>query len=89
MPRIHRNVDRLDLLDSKLSELTSFVKDLCPQAEVEISFEQYEDEDAHIAIHPPVSLEKNEIERLETAFGIRCNDILVDTGLFIIGAVQG
>lgn len=89
MPRIHRKVDRLELLDSKLSELTALVKDICPLAEVEISFEQYEDEDAHIAIHPPVSLEAKEVERLENAFGIRCNDILVDTGLFIIGAVQG
>jgi hypothetical protein len=28
-----------------------------------------------------------EVRRLELALGERCNDILVETGLFIIGAV--
>jgi hypothetical protein len=29
------------------------------------------------------------VERLELAVGERCNEILLDTGLFIVGAVCG
>jgi hypothetical protein len=59
-----------------------------PQAEVEITFEQYEDEDAHIYIYPPPIIAEDEIERLEQMVGEQCNDILLDTGLFIISAVH-
>jgi hypothetical protein len=54
---------------------------------VEISFERYEGEDAHITNYPPPQLQEKESERIEITFGKRCNDILLDTGLFIIGAV--
>ena len=77
-----------ELLEEKLSELTSLIKGLAPEAQVEISFEQYEDEDASIDIHPPSTFSEEQIERIEIAFGGRCNDILLDTGLFIIGAVR-
>ncbi len=86
MPRKRPN--KQELLEAKLSELTDLVKDLSPKARVEIAFEQYEDEDASIDIYPPSSLRAAEVIRLEQALGERCNDILVDTGLFIIGAVQ-
>jgi hypothetical protein len=36
------------LLDRCLAELVILIKDVSPPARVEISFEQYEDEDAHI-----------------------------------------
>ncbi len=86
MPRKRPN--KQELLEAKLSELTDLVKDLSPQAQVEIAFEHYEDEDASIDIYPPSSLQAEEVLRLEQALGERCNDILLDTGLFIIGAVQ-
>jgi hypothetical protein len=34
-------------------------------------------------------MEAEEVERLELMVGERCNDILLDTGLFIVGAVCG
>jgi hypothetical protein len=34
-----------------------------------------------------VTMAAEEIERLERTLGEHCNDILLDTGLFIIGAV--
>jgi hypothetical protein len=79
---------RPDLLDTQLSALIAFIKDLSPEARIEISRAHYEDEDAHVAIYPPPSTGAEEVQRLETALGERCNDILVDTGLFIIGAVH-
>ncbi len=39
---------RFETLEAKLSELTALIKDLSPESRVEISFERYEDEDAHI-----------------------------------------
>jgi hypothetical protein len=87
MARRRKVDERTDLLEKKLSELTSFIKDLSPSSRVEISYARYEDEDAHIRVLPPPNLSSEEIENLELALGKRCNDILVGTGLFIIGAV--
>ena len=78
---------RRELLDHQLSQLAAFIKAESPQARVDISLAQYEDEDAHISIYPPPAVDPEEIRRLELALGERCNDILLETGLFIIGAV--
>lgn len=88
MPRKSKRSHRPGLLDTQLSALISFVKDLSPEARIEISRAHYEDEDAHVSIYPPPTMGAKEVQRLETALGERCNDILVDTGLFIIGAVH-
>ena len=86
MPR--RNPSKRELLEVKLSELTDLVKDLSPEARVEIAFTHYEDEDASIDVYLPTPLPEEDVLRLEQALGERCNEILVATGLFIIGAVQ-
>jgi hypothetical protein len=54
---------------------------------VEITLEQYEDEDAHLYVHLPPGMTGDNIERLELTVGERCNEILLDTGLFIVSAV--
>ena len=87
MSRKRKSSSHLKLLEAHLSALTVFVKDLAPESRVEISYAQYEDEDAHVSIHLPETAGEDEVQRVETALGERCNDILVDTGLFIIGAV--
>ena len=65
------------------------IQDLVPQAQVDITLEQYEDEDAHVYIHPPAAIAAEDIERLELTVGERCNEILLETGLFIVSAVCG
>ena len=87
MPRTPKTPSQQDLLETKLSEITALIKELSPQARVEISFERYEDEDAHIHVYPPPSIEAEVVTRIELTMGERCNDILLETGLFIIGAV--
>jgi hypothetical protein len=87
MARKRKTGSREHLLESKLSELVAGIKDLCPDARIEVSFEQYEDEDAHVCVYPSVIIESEGIERLELAVGERCNDILLETGLFIVSAV--
>ena len=86
MPR--KRPHRPELLEAKLSELTDLIKELSPEARVEIVFAHYEDEDAAIDVYPPELLRVEEVRRLEQTLGERCNDILVETGLFIIGALQ-
>ena len=87
MARKPTTASQKQLLEQTLANLTSMIKDLSPQAEVEITFEQYEDEDAHVYVHPPVDMAAEEVDRLEVAVGERCNEMLLDTGLFIISAV--
>ena len=53
-----------------------------------MTLEQYEDEDAHVDVHPPADMTADEVDRLEVAVGERCNEMLLDTGLFIISAVS-
>jgi hypothetical protein len=76
------------LLESALSLLATLMTDLAPQAQVEMTFEQYEDEDAHVYVHLPRDMTAEDIERLELTLGERCNELLLDTGLFIVSAVS-
>jgi hypothetical protein len=87
MARKQTTTSQQQLLEQTLSNLTAMIKDLSPQAEVEITFEQYEDEDAHVYVYPPPDMAAEEVDRLEVAVGERCNETLLDTGLFIISAV--
>lgn len=87
MPRSPKTPTGKDLLDTKLSEMTSLIKEWSPQARVEVSFERYEDEDAHIRVFPPSSMGSEEVTRFELKIGERCNEVLLETGLFIIGTV--
>jgi hypothetical protein len=75
------------LLDQKLRELTLLVKELRSDARIEISFERYEDEDAHVRIYPPPDLSSDEVQQIELTLGQRCTNILLETGLFIVSAV--
>jgi hypothetical protein len=79
--------NRQELLDVKLSELAALIKEVSAHARVEISLARYEDEDAHVHVYLPPDAEEEEVRRIDLALGARCNDILVDTGLFILGAV--
>jgi hypothetical protein len=87
MARKPTTASQQQLLEQTLSNLAAMIQDLSPQAEVEITYEQYEDEDAHVYIHPPPGMTAEEVDRLEVAVGERCNEMLLDTGLFIISAV--
>ena len=87
MARKPTTANQQQLLEQSLSNLTALIQDLSPRAEVEITYEQYEDEDAHIYIHPPADMTSEEVDRLEMAVGEHCNEMLLDTGLFIVSAV--
>lgn len=87
MARKPTTANQQQLLEQSLSHLAAMIQDLSPQAAVEITYEQYEDEDAHVYVHPPADMTAEEVDHLEVAVGERCNEMLLDTGLFIISAV--
>jgi hypothetical protein len=89
MARKQTTASQHQLLEHTLSDLATWIQDLAPQAQVEITLEQYEDEDAHLYVHLPPGMTGDDIERLELTVGERCNEILLDTGLFIVSAVCG
>ena len=88
MARKQTTARQRQLLERTLSQLATWIQDLAPQAEVDVTLEQYEDEDAHLYVHPPQAMTAEDVERLELTVGERCNDILLDTGLFIVSAVS-
>ena len=89
MARKQTTASQRQLLERTLSDLATLITDMAPQAQVEMTFEQYEDEDAHVYIHPHQAMTAEEIEHLELTVGEHCNDILLDTGLFIVSPMCG
>ncbi len=89
MARKQTTASQRQLLESTLSTLATLITDLAPQAQVEMTFEQYEDEDGHVYVHPPRDMPAEDVERLELTIGERCNELLLETGLFIVSAVSG
>jgi hypothetical protein len=75
------------LLDRKLTELLLYAKELCPEARVETSTIQYEDEDGHVKVFPPPALSEEDVDRVEMALATRAGEILDTTGLFILCVV--
>lgn len=84
----HSNPDlRRALLDEKLTELALYAKEICPEAEVETRTVQYEDEDGHLDVFPPVTMQEAEEEQMELTLAERAAEIFAATGLYILCAV--
>lgn len=84
-PRPKRD-DYRALLDVKLTELALYAKELCPEATLEVSSVQYEDEDGCVYIFPPRSLSEAQEEKIELAVAARAAEIFEETGLYILCA---
>jgi hypothetical protein len=74
-------------LDYILTEFSLFVKELCPEASVEITKTMYEDEDANILVRPPVAWTAEACDTLEERLSERSVDILLQTGYHILVGV--
>jgi hypothetical protein len=79
--------DRRSVVDTKLTELALYAKELCPDAVVEISTIQYEDGDGHVEVFPPPTLPEAEEERIELAIAAKAANIFEDTGVYVACAV--
>jgi len=71
-------------LDSVLTEFSLFVKELCPEASVEITRTIFEAEDANIFVRPPAQWTAEECDALEERLAQRSIDILLQTGYHIL-----
>jgi hypothetical protein len=80
--------DYRDRLDTAVTAFSLFIRDLCPEARLEISFARYEDEDAHIWISLPSTLSAEEREELANRIAEKSLDILLAEGLLILAGIE-
>lgn len=71
-----------------VTALSRFIRDLCPQAQLEISFTCYEDEDAHIRVSLPAPLSADEQEHFANCIAEKSVDILLTEGLLILAGIE-
>ena len=72
-----------EALEQSIAELVSYTKELCPDAQLRISGNRFEDEDANIDIYPPLDWTMVQLDELEEKIGEKKLDILVERGHFI------
>ena len=85
--RVRHEVDRRALVDQHVTALSLFIKDRCPDAELEITFTRYEEEDAHIWVFPPDTLPEAEREQLGHEIADKSIDILLEDGILVLAGV--
>jgi hypothetical protein len=86
--RVHNPAQQANQsLDCILTEFSLFVKELCPEASVEVTKTMYEDEDANIVVRPPMAWTAEACDTLEERLSERSVDILLQTGYHILVGV--
>jgi len=75
-------------LDAVVTAFSLFIRDLCPEAQLEISFVRYEDEDAHIWITLPSTLTEEEREEIANRIAERSLDLLIAEGFLILAGIE-
>ncbi len=77
-----------DRLDAVVTAFSHFIRDLCSEARLEISFTRYEDEDAHIWISLPSTYTSEEREELANRVAEKSLDFLLEEGFLILAGVE-
>jgi hypothetical protein len=82
--------DYRDRLDAAVTAFSLFIRDLCPEARLEISFTRYEDEDAHIWVSLPSNLKltPEEHEDLANHLAEKSLDFLLAEGFLILAGIE-
>ncbi|ETW92229.1 MAG: hypothetical protein ETSY1_44570 [Candidatus Entotheonella factor] len=75
-------------LDNAVTGFSLFIRDLCPEAQLEITLTRYEDEDAHIWVSLPADTVMEEREALANRFAEKSIDLLLTDGLLIMVGVE-
>jgi hypothetical protein len=81
-------IDYRNRLDAAVTAFSLFIRDLCPEACLEISSVRYEDEDAHIWVSLPGSLMEKEREEFANRIAEKSLDILLADGFLIVAGVE-
>ena len=77
-----------DRLDAAVTAFSLFIRDLCPEARLDISFTRYEDEDAHIWVSLPSNLSDEEREDIANRIAEKSLDILLTEGFLILAGIE-
>jgi hypothetical protein len=80
--------DYRDRLDATVTAFSLFIRDLCPEAKLEISFARYEEEDAHIWVSLPATLAAEEREDIANRIAEKSLDMLLGEGLLILAGIE-
>jgi hypothetical protein len=80
--------DHRDRLDAAVTAFSLFIRDLCPQARMEISFTRYEDEDAHIWVSLPDNFTPEAREDLANHLAEKSLDLLLADGFLILVGLE-
>jgi len=72
-----------NLLHERIAELIGEVKSRCPEAPVEISYQPFETEDAHLRVLCPESWDLDQCDNLEMEMASIYTRILLEDGLSI------
>jgi hypothetical protein len=80
--------DYRDRLDAVVTAFSHFIRDLSPEARMEISFTRYEDEDAHIWVSLPPNLNPEEREELANRLAEKSLDLLISEGFLILAGIE-
>ena len=75
-------------LDAAVTAFSLFIRDLCPEAQLEVAFTRYEDEDAHIWVCLPSLLSIEEREELANRIAEKSIDLLLAEGVLIMAGVD-
>jgi len=75
-------------LDAAVTTLSLFIRDLCPDAQLEIALTRYEDEDAHIWISLPSTLTMEQQEEIANRIAEKSIDLLLTDGVLILVGVE-
>ncbi len=75
--------ERNTSLHQHVANLISEVKALCPEAAIEVSYQPYETEDAHLVVHPPDSWTLDQCETLFEETATLMSDLLISTGFSV------
>jgi hypothetical protein len=80
--------DYRNRLDAAVTNFSLFIRDLCREAQLEISFARYEDEDAHIWVSLPATLTAGDREDLANRVAEKSLDILLEDGFLILAGIE-
>ena len=83
-----RVFDYRERLDAAVTAFSLFIRDLCPEARLEISFARHEGEDAHIWVSFPSSLSEEEQESFANQIAEKSLDLLLATGFLILAGIE-
>ena len=81
--------DHRAAIDAAVTAFSLFIRDLCAEARLEISFARYEEEDAHIWISLPADLAGEQREEIANRIAEKSLDILLADGVLVLAGVEG